>query len=129
MSDEAGAKDPGAIWKNQPEEKRTVNLQQIMNRRTEELDFTRVLLLDPDYRFPGAGDPHGGLEPFENLIGVMEDHLHVLVQQGLTLRGVDDNRIGGARELDVRGKPGPPRTDNPVGLDRGERHTGPAGRS
>ena len=40
MSDEAGAKDPGAIWKNQPEERRAVNLEQIMKRRTDELDFS-----------------------------------------------------------------------------------------
>ena len=31
------AKDPGAIWRDQPEEKLTVNLEQIVNRRTEEL--------------------------------------------------------------------------------------------
>jgi divalent metal cation (Fe/Co/Zn/Cd) transporter len=30
-------KDPGAIWRDQPEEKLTVNLEQIVNRRTEEL--------------------------------------------------------------------------------------------
>ena len=31
------AKDPGAIWRDQPEEELTVNLEQIVNRRTEEL--------------------------------------------------------------------------------------------
>lgn len=30
--------DPGAIWRNQPEEKTTVRLEQIVNRRTQELD-------------------------------------------------------------------------------------------
>jgi divalent metal cation (Fe/Co/Zn/Cd) transporter len=30
-------KDPGAIWRDQPEEKLMVNLEQIVNRRTEEL--------------------------------------------------------------------------------------------
>jgi hypothetical protein len=38
MSDRAGAKDPGAIWRNQPEEEIAVNLEQIVNRRTKELD-------------------------------------------------------------------------------------------
>jgi hypothetical protein len=37
MPDETGAKDPGAIWRDQPEEELTVNLEQIVNRRTEEL--------------------------------------------------------------------------------------------
>jgi lipopolysaccharide export LptBFGC system permease protein LptF len=37
MSDETRAKDPGAIWRDQPEEELTVNLEQIVNRRTEEL--------------------------------------------------------------------------------------------
>jgi hypothetical protein len=31
------AKDPGAIWRDQPEEELTVDLEQIVNRRTEEL--------------------------------------------------------------------------------------------
>jgi hypothetical protein len=38
MSDQPGANDPGAIWRNQPEERRTVNLEQIVKRRMEELD-------------------------------------------------------------------------------------------
>ncbi|MBV9769448.1 MAG: hypothetical protein JOZ32_07745 [Bryobacterales bacterium] len=37
MSDESKAGDLGCIWRNQPEEKLPVNLEQIMNRRTEEL--------------------------------------------------------------------------------------------
>ena len=37
MSDETRAKDPGAIWRDQPEEGRGVNLEQIVNRRTEEM--------------------------------------------------------------------------------------------
>jgi hypothetical protein len=37
MSDQAGPKDPGAIWRDQPEEVRAVKLDQIVNRRTEEL--------------------------------------------------------------------------------------------
>ena len=37
MSDQTGAKDPGAIWRDQPEEELQVNLEQIVNRRTEEL--------------------------------------------------------------------------------------------
>ena len=37
MSDPTGAKDPGAIWRDQPEEELQVNLEQIVNRRTEEL--------------------------------------------------------------------------------------------
>jgi len=37
MSDQTRAKDPGTIWRDQPEEKLAVNLQQIVNRRTEEL--------------------------------------------------------------------------------------------
>src|SRR5439155_4908920 len=37
MSDQTGAKDPGAIWRDQPEEELEVNLEQIVNRRTEEL--------------------------------------------------------------------------------------------
>jgi hypothetical protein len=37
MSDRTRAKDPAAIWRDQPEEKLAVNLEQIVNRRTEEL--------------------------------------------------------------------------------------------
>jgi len=37
MSDETKRKDPGAIWRGQPEEKLAVNLEQIVNRRTEAL--------------------------------------------------------------------------------------------
>ena len=37
MSDQTRAKDPGALWRDQPGEERTVNLEQIVNRRTEEL--------------------------------------------------------------------------------------------
>ena len=37
MSDRIGANDAGAIWRDQPEERLTVNLEQIVNRRTEEL--------------------------------------------------------------------------------------------
>ena len=37
MSDQTRAKDPGAIWRDQPEEKHSVKLEQIVNRRTEEL--------------------------------------------------------------------------------------------
>jgi hypothetical protein len=37
MSDQTGAKDPGAIWRNQPEERLAMNLEQIVKRRTEEL--------------------------------------------------------------------------------------------
>jgi CHASE2 domain-containing sensor protein len=38
MSDEARGRDAGAIWKDQPEERLTVDLEQIVKRRTEELD-------------------------------------------------------------------------------------------
>jgi hypothetical protein len=37
MSDQARGKDVGAIWRDQPEEELAVNLEQIVNRRTEEL--------------------------------------------------------------------------------------------
>ena len=37
MSEESRAKDVGTIWRNQPEEELAVNLEQIVNRRTEEL--------------------------------------------------------------------------------------------
>ena len=37
MSDQTKSKDPGAIWRDQPAEKLAVNLEQIVNRRTEEL--------------------------------------------------------------------------------------------
>jgi membrane protein implicated in regulation of membrane protease activity len=37
MSDETKRKGPGAIWRDQPEEKLTLNLEQIVNRRTERL--------------------------------------------------------------------------------------------
>jgi hypothetical protein len=37
MSDQSGAKDPGAIWREQPEERRTVDLEQILKQRTDEL--------------------------------------------------------------------------------------------
>src|ERR1700681_508013 len=37
MSDQTREKDLGAIWRNQPEEEVAVNLEQIVNRRAEEL--------------------------------------------------------------------------------------------
>jgi hypothetical protein len=37
MSDETRAKDAGAIWRDQPEERPAVKLEQIVNRRTEAL--------------------------------------------------------------------------------------------
>ncbi len=37
MSDQTGRKDPGAIWRNQPEERLAMNLEQIVQRRTEGL--------------------------------------------------------------------------------------------
>jgi hypothetical protein len=37
MSDESRAKDLGAVWRNQPEEKIKMNLQQFVNRRTREI--------------------------------------------------------------------------------------------
>lgn len=37
MSDQTGANDPGAIWRDQPEERRTVDLEQILKQRTDEL--------------------------------------------------------------------------------------------
>jgi hypothetical protein len=37
MPDQTKGKDPGCIWRGQPEEKLPVNLEQIVNRRTEEL--------------------------------------------------------------------------------------------
>jgi hypothetical protein len=37
MPDPTQSKDPAAIWKAQPEEKRQVNLEQIVNRRAEAL--------------------------------------------------------------------------------------------
>ena len=37
MSDQTRAKDAGTIWRNQPEEELAVNLEQIVNRRTEAL--------------------------------------------------------------------------------------------
>ena len=37
MSDQNRVKDPGAIWRDQPEERQAVNLEQIVKRRTEEL--------------------------------------------------------------------------------------------
>jgi hypothetical protein len=37
MSDQTRANDPGAIWRDQPEERRTVDLEQILKQRTEEL--------------------------------------------------------------------------------------------
>jgi hypothetical protein len=45
MSDERGP-DPGHIWRDQPEEKAPVNLEQIMSRRTQELSArTRAEIL------------------------------------------------------------------------------------
>lgn len=38
MSDRNKANDPGAVWRDQPEERITVNLEQIVKRRTEALD-------------------------------------------------------------------------------------------
>src|SRR2546425_13239356 len=37
MSDRTGAKDAGAIWRGQPEEVLAMNMEQIVNRRTEAL--------------------------------------------------------------------------------------------
>jgi hypothetical protein len=37
MSEQARGKDLGAIWRDQPKEELAVNLEQIVNRRTEEL--------------------------------------------------------------------------------------------
>ena len=37
MSDQTKGKDPGCIWRDQPEEQLPVNLKQIVSRRTEEL--------------------------------------------------------------------------------------------
>src|SRR5579864_649911 len=37
MSEQTKGKDVGAIWREQPEEELAVNLEQILNRRTEEL--------------------------------------------------------------------------------------------
>jgi disulfide bond formation protein DsbB len=37
MSEQTRGKDLGAIWRDQPEEELAVNLEQIVNRRTEEL--------------------------------------------------------------------------------------------
>ncbi len=37
MHDESGTKDLGAVWRNQPEEKFAVNMQKLVNRRTQEL--------------------------------------------------------------------------------------------
>jgi hypothetical protein len=37
MSDQTGANDPGAIWRDQPEERRKVDLEQTLKQRTEEL--------------------------------------------------------------------------------------------
>ena len=37
MSDQTKGKDPECIWRDQPEEKLPVNLDQIVNRRTKEL--------------------------------------------------------------------------------------------
>lgn len=37
MSDQSRANDPGAVWRDQPEEKKAVNLEPIVNRRTEGL--------------------------------------------------------------------------------------------
>jgi hypothetical protein len=46
MSDQTKGNDPGAIWRNQPEEKLRVNLEQIVNRRTAELhSSTRAEIL------------------------------------------------------------------------------------
>ena len=38
MSDRNRAQDPGAIWRDQPEERLAVNIEQIVKRRTEEFD-------------------------------------------------------------------------------------------
>jgi hypothetical protein len=37
MSEPTGARDPGAIWRNQPQEELAVNQERIVNRRTGEL--------------------------------------------------------------------------------------------
>jgi hypothetical protein len=37
MSEQTRSQDPARLWRDQPEEKHPVNLQQLVNRRTEEL--------------------------------------------------------------------------------------------
>ncbi len=37
MSDRTQAKDPGAVWRDQPEETTAMNLEQMLKRRTDEL--------------------------------------------------------------------------------------------
>src|SRR5579859_3115715 len=37
MPEQAGGRDVGTIWREQPEEELAVNMEQIVNRRTEEL--------------------------------------------------------------------------------------------
>ena len=37
MPDEPKSKDPGAVWRDQPEEKTTMHLGLLVNRRTREL--------------------------------------------------------------------------------------------
>ena len=74
MSDQTGANDPGAIWRDQPEERRTVDLEQILKQRTEELySSTRSEILMSILRGPalyrrsglaaGAGDATGSSRP------------------------------------------------------------------
>jgi len=40
MSEESKPRDLGAVWRNQPEEERKVNLQRLVNRRTQDLYAT-----------------------------------------------------------------------------------------
>ena len=47
-----------------------------------------------------------------HLVGVLAQHLLVLVQQRLALGGVDQHGIGLGGQLDVGGKPGPAGPDH-----------------
>jgi hypothetical protein len=65
------AKDPGAIWRDQPEEELTVNLEEIVNRRAEELSSSTrseiLMSIGAALLFVGVvawrlGPAHGGLQ-------------------------------------------------------------------
>ena len=60
MSDQTGANDPGAIWRDQPEERRTVDLEQILKQRTDELySSTRSEILMSILRGPALYRSNG----------------------------------------------------------------------
>ncbi len=70
MSDQTKAKDPGGIWRDQPEEELPVTLKRNVNRRTEELYFrtrSEILMSIGAALLPIGTYSHGGWKVLSNV--------------------------------------------------------------